>query len=317
MFRKSGPETIGAYARDYGLLRDLKPETLRQYQIAADLFERWAGGPVRLDELDERSVSEWLRDYAAKAAPNTVRSKKVQVVALWRAAAEDGLCDPPTKRVRAVKVPWRPPTAWDHDEVEQLLAACRGLKRWHRCGLRRSDWFDLAVRVAWDTGLRWGDLIRLPVASIRPDGSGAWCQSKTSRPVVFRLAPSTMAALRQSLATAPRDLVCPWPASHETFTDQVDRLVKRAGIREGTWKWIRRASSTDVESQQAGASTAHLGHVPGSKVAAQSYNDPAILGRQAPTPRELLVSALRREDRKKAGGGHSKNPPPDSVRRAG
>ena len=163
MFRRSGPETLGAYARQYGLLRDLRPETLRQYAMAADLYERWAGGPVRLDEMDEDSVSAWLRDYSATVEPNTVRSKKNQVLALWRAAADERLCEPPTRRVRSVKVPWRPPTAWDHAEVEQLLAACRGLKRWHRCGLRRSDWFDLAVRVAWDTGLRWGDLICLPV----------------------------------------------------------------------------------------------------------------------------------------------------------
>jgi len=303
MFRRSGPETLGAYARQYGLLRDLRPETLRQYAMAADLYERWAGGPVRLDEMDEDSVSSWLRDYSATVEPNTVRSKKNQVLALWRAAADERLCEPPTRRVRSVKVPWRPPTAWDHAEVEQLLASCRGLKRWHRCGLRRSDWFDLAVRVAWDTGLRWGDLIRLPVDTIRTDGSGAWCQSKTSRPVVFRLAPSTMDALRRSLELAPRDLVCPWPSSHETFTDQVERLVKKAGIREGTWKWIRRASSTDVEIQQAGAATAHLGHVPGSRIASQSYIDPAILGRQAPTPRELLASALTRQDRKTTGGG--------------
>jgi hypothetical protein len=27
--------------------------------------------------------------------------------------------------------------------------------RWHPCGIRRSAWWDLAIRVAWDAGLRW------------------------------------------------------------------------------------------------------------------------------------------------------------------
>jgi integrase len=288
MFKMSGPETLGAYVDHYTLLRDVKSETIRQYRICATLFERWAGGPVRLDELEEQTVSAWLRDYAASGVePHTVRSKKVGILCLWRAAADEGLCEPPTRRVRAVRVPYKAVTAWDLSEVEQLLAACQGLKRWHSCGLRRSAWFDLAVRVAWDSGLRWGDLIHLPVSAIRPDGSAAWCQSKVRRPVVFRLAPSTRDALVESLVVAPRELVCPWPASQETFQDQVERLVSRAGIRRGTWKWIRRASGTDVECQQAGAATAHLGHVPGSRVAAQSYIDPAILGRSAPCPHEL------------------------------
>lgn len=296
MFRRAGPETIGAYVDNYTLLRDVKPETVRQYRITATLFERWAGGPVRLDELDEQTISAWLRDYAASGVePHTVRSKKVGILCLWRAAADEGLCEPPTRRVRAVRVPYKVVEAWDIDEVERLLEACKKLKRWHRCGLRRSAWFDLAVRVAWDSGLRWGDLIRLPVSAVRPDGSAAWCQSKVRRPVVFRLSPSTMEALRKSLEVAPRELVCPWPSSRETFQDQVERLVALAGIRPGTWKWIRRSSATDVEVQKAGAASAHLGHVPGSRVAEQSYIAPAILGRTAPCPREL---------QNKGGGGH-------------
>lgn len=288
MFRRAGPQTLGAFVDAYTLLRDVQPETVRQYRITAALFERWAGRPVRLDELDEQTVSAWLRDYAASGVqPHTVRAKKVGVLALWRAAADQGLCEPPTRRVRAVRVPYKPVVAWDRPEVERLLMACQGLRRRHRCGLTRADWFDLAVRVAWDSGVRWGDLIRLPVAAIRPDGYAAYCQSKVRRPVVFRLSPSTLDALRRSLEVAPRELVCPWPASRETFQDQFDRLVARAGIRPGTWKWIRRASGTDVECQQAGAASAHLGHVPGSRIAAQSYIDPAILGRTAPCPREL------------------------------
>jgi len=234
MFRRSGPATLGAYARDYGLLRDVRRETLRQYQISADLYERWAGGPVRLEELDEQSVSAFLRDYSATAAPQTVRSKKNQILALWRAAADDGLCEPPVRRVRSVRVPGRPVVAWEKAEVELLLATCRALPRWHRCGLRRSVWWDLAIRVAWDTGLRWGDLITLPVDAVRADGAIVWSPSKTGRVIACRLQPSTVEALRASLAACPRALVCPWPASHETFTDQVGRLVRKAGIRAGT-----------------------------------------------------------------------------------
>jgi integrase len=289
MYSRSGPSTLGKYAQAYSLLRDVKAGTLRQYEIVATLYERWAGGPVLLEQLDETSVSEWLRDYAQTAAPATVRGKKAMLLALWRAAADDGLCDPPTRRIRSIRrsAPRPLVEAWTLEEVEQLVAACRGLPRRHRCGLPRRQWWDLAVRVAWDSGLRWGDLVALPVARVRPDGTTTIIQAKTGRPVSFVLSRGTLEALRVSLVACPRLLVCPWPASHEAFTAQVRLLVAKAGIRAGTWKWLRRASGTDVEVQRPGAGSVHLGHAPGSRVFAESYGDPEIIGRLMPGPRPL------------------------------
>ena len=295
MYSRSGPSTLGKYAQAYSLLRDVKAGTLRQYQIVATLYERWAGGPILLEQLDETSVSEWLRDYAQTAAPATVRGKKAMLLALWRAAADDGLCDPPTRRIRSIRrsAPRPLVEAWTLAEVEQLVAACRGLPRRHRCGLPRRQWWDLAVRVAWDSGLRWGDLVALPVARVRPDGTTTIIQAKTGRPVSFVLSPGTLEALRVSLAACPRLLVCPWPASHEAFTAQVRLLVAKAGIRAGTWKWLRRASGTDVEVQRPGAGSVHLGHAPGSRVFAESYGDPEIIGRLQPGPRPLWFDQNR------------------------
>ena len=290
MYCRSGPQTLGAYAREYGLLHDVRPETLRQYRMAADLYERWAGGPIPLQELDTQSISAWLRDYAETVRPYTVRSKKAQVLSLWRAAADEGLCEPPGRRIRSVRCAKPVVEAWTLDEVEQLLSACKKLQRWHKCGLRRSVWWDLAIRFAWDSGVRWGDQFSFPVASIRPDGFASWTQSKTGRVVTFRLSEATMEALRASLVACPRQLACPWPASRETFLDQLDRLVLKAAIRPGTWKWLRRSSSTDCELQEQGAATAQLGHAPGSRIAYDSYVDPAIVARRRVFPRPLEVA---------------------------
>lgn len=290
MFRRAGPQTLSEYARDYGLLRDVKAGTLRQYAIVAALFERWAGGPVPLDTLDEDSVSAWLRDYAAEAAPATVRSKRATILALWRAAADDRLCEPPTRRVRAQRrsAPRPVVEAWTIQEVEQLLTACRMLPRRHRCGLPRSVWWDLAIRVAWDSGLRWGDLIALQVSSICPNGAATVIQAKTGRPVSFRLSASTVEILRASLVACPRDLACPWPASHESFAQQARLLVKKAGIRKGTWKWLRRSSGSYVERDHPGAGPVHLGHAPGSRIFANHYAAPAIVSPSLPMPQELF-----------------------------
>ena len=231
-------------------------------------------------------MSAWLQDYAATVKPHTVRAKKNMILSLWRAASDEGLCDEPrARRVRRVRVPENVVTAWTRDEVEKLLEATATMPRWHRCGLRRSAWWDLAIRVAWDSGLRWGDLIRLRVDAVGPDGACTMSQSKTGRVSAFRLSGTTLEALRATLADCPRPLVCPWPATGETFRDQVDRLVARAGIRPGTWKWIRRGSGSDVELQARGLGHRHLGNTPG--VFRASYEDRTITGTGVPTPREL------------------------------
>jgi integrase len=294
MFRRAGPQTLSDYARDYGLLRDVKPGTLRQYQIVAGLFTAWSGHDVRLDELDEDSVSAWLRDYAAEAAPATVRSKRATILALWRAAADDQLCDPPTRRVRALRrsAPRPVVEAWLYEEVEALLLAAQGLKRRHRCGLPRSIWWDLAIRVAWDSGLRWGDLVALQVAQIRPDGTATVIQQKTGRAVGIRLSESTLAALRASLEACPRTLVLPWPASQESFIRQSRLLVKKAEIRAGTWKWLRRSSGSYCERDEPGTGASHLGHAPGSRIFHDYYAAPAIVARATRLPQELPANVV-------------------------
>jgi integrase len=303
MFRLEGPQTLAAYVADgYGLIRDVKPSTIYQYKIAADLFERWAGHPIRLEEIDEKSLSGFLRDYAASHAPDTVRAKRNSLLAVWRGAADDGLCDEPIgRRVRRCSVPESVVEAWTKDEIEQLLEAAAKLPRRHKCGLKRSEWWPLAIRVAWDSGLRWADQVEIPVSAVRPDGLVSVRQNKTGKVSTFQFSKSTMEALRASLERCPRSLVIPWPSSGETFRDQVTTLVKKAGLRAGTWKWIRRGSGSDVELQQRGAGHEHLGNT--RQVFEKNYACKSIIGRSIPSPRELVVRALARDRQMRLFGG--------------
>jgi integrase len=286
MIRLNRPDTLNEYLVEYGLTREICAEALRQYQIAVDLFDGWRseqglGERVRLDELNELEISAWLRDYSASGrAPATVRSKRVSIVSLWRNAADEGYVDPPKRRIRSQKVILSP-VCWDSSEVVRLLNACSLLKRTHRCGLPRRLWWELAVRVAWDSGLRKGDLFNLRVDQIPESGLFGIIQSKTKRLQVCRLDEPTLELMHKTLKLCPRELVCPWPASHETFSEQVKRLVCLAGVRPGSWKWLRRASGTDVEVQQLGAAARQLGHRPGSAVTYQSYVDPVIVATAA------------------------------------
>lgn len=288
--RAARPLRLVQYVALYATTHEIEIETARQYRISAEQLERWAAGPVYLQDLTELLLSAFLRDYGQRVRPATVRSKRTQLVALWRAAADEYLCDPPTRRVRSAKVPWEPREAWTIDEVRRLVRAASWLPRNHSCGMPRAEWFNLAIRVAWDSGLRWGDLVRLRVADVHDD-LVVVPQSKTSRPACGRLTASTLEILRDTLRRHPRPLVTPWTASHETFTDQVRRLVAKAGIRPGTWKWLRRGGATDVEIQAPGKGMAarHLGHAPGSRIAEINYLDHVQIAAAVPmvSPREI------------------------------
>jgi len=292
MYARTTP-TLGQWARDYGLLRPVEANTLHQLRVVADLYERWAGGPVRVDELDEQSVAMWLRELAKTRAPATVRSKRSQILVLWRAAAEERLCEGPSRRIRVAPVPFRNPTAWTVAEVEAIQDAAAGISGRHACGLPRATLFVLAIRLAWATGLRWGDLVRLEVSDIQPCGTVAVTQHKTRRVVVRHVDAETMRLLAESLRICPRRLAVPWPASGETFRQQFRRIVRRAGVRPGTWKWLRRAGVTDAEARRPGAGAEHAGHAPGSPVTARHYLDRTLLGLEQAGPAVLRPAAVR------------------------
>jgi integrase len=285
IFSRPAAPTLADFLDDYAARRSLRPGSTRQMKLAVVQLCRWCGRELLVSDLTEKLVSDWLADYAASGkAPATVKGRRTAILILWRAAADAGLCSPPTRNVRNVRLQWKPATAWRPDEVQRLIAACRLLPREHPCGLRRAVWWELAVRVAWDSALRWGDQISLPVNVIQPDGTFEICQSKTSRPVTCRLSPRTLDLLAATLATAPRKLVTPWPASRESFQEQCRRLVRKAGIRPGTWRWLRRGSATDVERLHPGCGSTHLGHAPGSRIAERHYFDHSLLGREAAQP---------------------------------
>lgn len=288
--RAGAGTTVADWVEEYDLQRALSPAGVRQYRYAAKSLDEWAGRAVGLRELDADLFNRWLRGLqdSGRLAPATVACRRRHLLALWRAAADERLSEEPPRRLRPVRVPYVPPRAWTVDEVRAILAVCGTLRRTKAGEWDRADRWSLAVRIAWDTGLRLSDLLRLRVVDIQPDGRAVVGQSKTNRPVFCQMSPPTMEALRKSLEARPRRLAVPWEHSRESFRRQFGLIVRRSGVRPGTWKWVRRSSATDVELHSPGAGAAHLGHAHGSEIASRHYLDPFILGghRATPTPIE-------------------------------
>lgn len=287
MYRRASTALLD-FVTDYDLERGLGQASARQYRVAAEAMNKWAGRQVEASELEPDLFNRWVRHLQeGRMAPATVANRRRHLLTLWRAAADRGLCSDPPRRLRPAKVPYTPPRAWTVDEVRRVLEVTRLLRRTRQGQMPRSEFWTLAVRIAWESGLRLGDTLKLRAEDIQPDGVVVMGQSKTMRPVVFVLSAKTRQMIAESIAARPRSVVLPWGSSRETFRKQFALIVKKAGIRRGTWKWLRRSSATDVEKACPGAGATHLGHARGSTIAARHYLDPYIVGAPSVAPTAL------------------------------
>jgi hypothetical protein len=174
----------------------------------------------------------WLREMADRAAA-TVRSKRVAILCLWRAAADEDLCYPPRRRVRSARVPQVPVDCWTVGEVQGHPGGLPWPEASHPCGLRRSAWWELAVMVAWDTALRRGDQFGEPGWMRSGPTAALWSSSTdSSRAQPIRLSEETLAVLRRSVLEGAAGVGHPVGASEQTFAKQFSRLVELPGCSE-------------------------------------------------------------------------------------
>ena len=116
---------------------------------------------------------------------------------------------------------------------------------------------------------------------IRVDGTALVLQNKTQKIVPCRFRPETIAAINafgQSLR---------WSADERTFSQQFSDIVSQSGVKRGTFKWLRRASGSYVESEYPGAGSKHLGNTP--LVFSQHY-DAQLATALAPMPPKLQLT---------------------------
>lgn len=238
------------YLDRYNQTHDIQPSTLAHYRWVIRSFERH-NGALRTSDLSGAAVSAWLAWLADHGrSPWTIKQRRISLLVLWRAAWQDGLAPPlePVRRLRAVR---RSPQAWTLPEVRQLIRTAEQLPV-------RARWWSALIRAGYDTGLRLGDLLALDVPQLGP--VMGLSQAKTSWPVVCQLRPTTMWAIRLHLAGRRDGLAWPWPYRREALYRHFRRLIAAAGIRPGTFRWLRRTAATQAERVQPGSGTALLGH---------------------------------------------------------
>jgi integrase len=92
-------------------------------------------------------------------------------------------------------------------------------------------------------------------------GAAMITQHKVGRPVSIQLRQETLQVLAKHVGDSESNRVI-WPlwGRREAFYRELRQIVKQAGIRTGTFKWLRRTAATQLERVEPGRGTELLGH---------------------------------------------------------
>lgn len=245
-------------------------ELLDRYMSAVEVSRRYAeslrrtvkklegSGLSRICQLAPDEVNSFLSSLRLSAT--TKHNIRRELLTLWRFACECGLTDVYPLRIRKIRPTYATPRAWSREELARLLKTATRDETavGGRSGLRVCDLLPAWVGVAYDSGLRFGDVLGSRTADIR-NGCICFTAGKTGKAGVRPLSPSTNAAVRRLAALSPDGTLFRW-----ALTRRRAFLVWRAFLDRhrfhGSSKWLRRSCATFVEQAQPGAASRYLQH---------------------------------------------------------
>jgi integrase len=279
------------FVESYALSHDIRESTIEQYRTTAQVLSKWNKEPIKIKTLSDEVVNRFLRDYAVTAKPHTVASKRRQILALWRAASDEGFCSAP-KKIREIRLPETRRDVWTAEQVKSLAEACEKITgRIPESEIQTGLALAALVRTAWDTGMRRADLFRLERAHAEYDGWLEIVQIKTGRLVLCRLSEHTKKLVIRTFDdwAPPRKLI--WPGGAlvaRRLSSMVADVAEDIGLscNGKPFKKLRRSSITAVEQVAPGTGYLQAGHTT-SQTTIRFYLNPAIAQMARPMPPTL------------------------------
>lgn len=257
----------------------IRPESVRQMEISVRLLDRWAGRQVNVSELSDQLIRSFLSDYLKTASAATVNAKRRQLLALWRAAADDGLVDRRPGRIARAPENLAEPEAWTLDQVTAILRVAKDLPG--RVGdLPAREWWPSLLLVVYDTGERIGAVRQTLTRDVLLDWPGVLFRTRKQHTHRWQPISDQAADACRSIWSDDRRLMWPWPKSREWLEHSFRRILTTAGVphgrdRGGLFHKLRRTSGSLVEAS-GGDGARHLGNT--RAVFERHYRDPRICG---------------------------------------
>ena len=257
--RKRGKiETLSEFAAVYVSQRTICTGYSNTLVKRAAQYEQWHGTTAIGALFTEDALNSFLTALDGTGSPWTVLKWRQDLLTLWTAAADDDLCEyPRRRRIRKPKRDAPSVECYTLDETRALVAAAGRLAGCFDNAVARRHYWAALIRFAWETGLRRGDCWRFERASLQADGTFRQTQNKTRKPIRRMLRAKTVAAIDK--IDLPKPLA--WPLTNDwSFGFQFQRIVAEAGLERGSFKWLRRATGSEVEAAHPGAGHRALGN---------------------------------------------------------
>lgn len=250
--------TLTKYTEKYLSRRSVSECYMRTLRKRTAKLERETGLCDLTDVLTEEVINSFLRSLTGLSA-YTVRKYRADLLAIWRSAADDDLVGyPVARRIWRPKAPPLIPECYSIEEVRRLAAAAERIPGAMPCGLARRLYWPAAIRFAWDTGLRRGDIWRFELPTLKSNRTFRIVQNKTGKAICRVIQPETLAALKAIKRSKP----LAWTMCEWCFGVHFQEVREAAGLDRGSFRWLRRASGSHVEAEHPGAGHKVLGNTP-------------------------------------------------------
>jgi integrase len=287
-------ELLLADVERYCLAAGIEPITAYQYRRSVRCLSEYLGRPALRSDLNESTINRWLESVAQRCPDCTTRNRKRGITPVWNWLAQTGAVPFYNSRaLRKVKVEKRPPRAWSIAQVQQLLAGAADIKGTLLCGVSGADLMTAWVRVAYETGIRRGDLGRLQWSQL--DGNElSFSQHKTKGAHVSALSPATLTAVQRLRKSGSVRIFVLQPSGLRRWETLLFQAAARYGFTRakgqatGTLRKTAATETARVDGLQAAAEL--LGHRSGTQVTRDHYVQPEALSPRSPP--QALIDAL-------------------------
>lgn len=213
-----------------------RPETIKSYLSVARAFCAYLdekGMPAAASGVKREHVEAYLADLGDRTSPANVAKHYRSLQQLFKWLVSDGeIAASPMERMSPPSVPEQPVPVIGLDELQALLATCKG-----NTFYARRD--EAVIRLFLDTGMRAGELLGLDVDDVDREQSVAFVMGKGGRGRAAPYGVKTAEALRRYLRLRAKHPLAGyrtlWLGKRGSLTDSgvrqmLERRCEDAGI---------------------------------------------------------------------------------------
>lgn len=244
--RRQFNSVLDTQLQRYILSRDVGKGHADNLRRALFMLQEFADKP--LDELSANLVNEWLSALLESGrSRQTVKLYRRSILTLWNHLGDIDFQEYPiTRRIKRIKAPVPAPVAFRPEQVQELIKAASTLSgTYYGLGIARGVWWPAMIASAYDTGLRRGDLFRLPY-HISCGNPFSIVESKTGATEVRQLSKFTCGLIRKYAHHRAH----PWDMAKSSFAKGWKAIIKKVEF-DGQFKMLRRSFVTLTEWRHA------------------------------------------------------------------